>query len=343
MEGNIYQIIWFILWAILWTGYFILDGFDLGAGSVFYLWKKEEEKKAIYQALGPFWDGNEVWLITAGGATFAAFPKTYAIMFSNLYSALLLLLFSLIIRGVAIEYRNKYENYSWKKLWDLGFFLGSILPPFLLGVTFANIFKGLPIDEKGIYHGNLFTLLNPYGVLGGILFLTCFIVHGCNWIAFKTTGNLSEKAANLSKKFWSLSIVLISLFFFASIISTNLWQKYLNYPILLIFPFISILGFILVPAMLTQKKYLKAWLSSALGILGFSAWGFIGLFPNMLPSSLNSSWNLTIYNSSSSLLTLQIMTIVALVFVPIVLVYTFWTYKTFAFKVSSQEPQKSAY
>ncbi|WP_333570537.1 cytochrome d ubiquinol oxidase subunit II [Thermodesulfobacterium commune] len=338
MEGNIYQIIWFVLWAVLWTGYFVLDGFDLGAGSAFYLLgKKEEEKKAIYQALGPFWDGNEVWLITAGGATFAAFPKTYAVMFSSLYSALLLLLFSLILRGVSIEYRNKYDKPLWKTLWDLGFFLGSILPPFLLGVAFANIFQGIPIDEKGIYHGSLFTLLNPFGILGGILFVFCFAAHGCNWIAFKTNGELSERAATLSKKFTAITLVLAGLFFFGAYLSTNLWENYFKCPLLLIIPLISVIGFLMVFPFLIRKNFLGAFLASAVGILGFSAWGFVGLFPNMLPSSLNPAWNLTIYNSSSSLLTLQIMTIVALIFVPIVLAYTFWAYKTFSFKISSKK------
>jgi cytochrome d ubiquinol oxidase subunit II len=338
MEGNIYQIIWFILWAVLWTGYFVLDGFDLGAGSLIYLLgKNEEDRKAVYQSIGPFWDGNEVWLITAGGATFAAFPKTYAVMFSALYSALLLLLFCLIIRGVAIEYRNKFESPVWKTLWDLAFFLGSVLPPFLLGVAFANIFQGIPIDKNGIYHGSFFTLLNPYGILGGLLFVFCFAMHGANWIAFKTTGALSERAEILAKKLWAVTIVLAGLFLFGSYLSTKLWVNYEKYPILLVFPLLSIFGFILVPAGLINKKYLTAWIGSSLAILGFSAWAFAGLFPNMLPSSLDPAWNLTCFNSSSSLLTLKVMTAVALIFVPIVLGYTFWAYRTFAFKKSNLE------
>lgn len=336
MEWQVYQIIWFVLWAILWTGYFVLDGFDLGVGSSFYLLaKKEEEKKAIYQAIGPFWDGNEVWLITAGGATFAAFPKTYAIMFSSLYSALLILLFALILRGAAVEYRNKHEHPTWKKLWDLGFFIGSIIPPFLLGVAFANIFKGIPIDSNGIYHGTIFTLLNPYGILGGILFLFCFAMHGCNWIAFKTNGELQERAERLSKIFWAITLVTAGIFMFVSFGKTNLWNNYIKYPVLLIVPAFSLFSFMLVPVLLSVKKHLEAFLFSCLGILGFSSWCFIGLFPNLLPSSLNPLWSLTIYNSSSSLLTLKIMTIVAIIFVPVVLGYTFWTYKIFSYRIST--------
>jgi len=339
MEMNIFQIIWFMLWGVLWAGYFALDGFDLGAGSLFYvLGKDEKEKNAIYQAIGPFWDGNEVWLITAGGATFAAFPTAYAIMFSSLYTPLLLLLFSLIIRGIAVEYRNKHESPSWQKLWDVAFFLGSILPPILLGVAFANIFRGIPIDERGILHTNLLGLLNFYGILGGLLFLSCFATHGALWIAFKTEDPLSERAGNLAKKLWAISLILVVIFWVASYVVTNLWQNYMKAPILLVFPLLVVLFYILIPVFIHRKDYFKAWLMSALSIVFFTAWGIAGLFPNLLPSSINPAYNLTITNSSSSPLTLKIMTIVAVIFVPIVLVYTFWAYKIFSYRISGEKP-----
>ncbi len=201
MEANIFQIIWYILWGVLWAGYFALDGFDLGAGILLYsLGKSEDDRKAIYNAIGPFWDTNEVWIITAGGATFAAFPKAYAVMFSALYTPLLLLLFSLIIRGVAIEYRNKHEGSGWKSFWDFLFFLSSLLATLLLGVAFANIFKGVPLDEKGLLQTNLFGLLNPYGILGGLLFISCFATHGALWISYRTTNSLSDRAKGIAKK-----------------------------------------------------------------------------------------------------------------------------------------------
>ena len=162
--------IWFVLWGVLWAVYFILDGFDLGIGSIMpFFAKSDEEKRIMYNAMGPFWDGNEVWLITAGGVTFAAFPRTYAVMFSALYTPLMLLLFALILRGVSFEFRSKVDSPGWRKLWDTCNFLGSFLPALLLGVAFANIFKGIPIDAEGILHGNLLTLLNPYGLAGGVL------------------------------------------------------------------------------------------------------------------------------------------------------------------------------
>ncbi|MDM7202811.1 MAG: cytochrome d ubiquinol oxidase subunit II [Thermodesulfobacteriaceae bacterium] len=338
MEPNIFQIIWFILWGVLWAVYFALDGFDLGAGSLLYLLGKDEkERRVVYQAVGPFWDGNEVWLITAGGATFAAFPTAYAVMFSALYTPLLLLLFSLIFRGVAVEYRNKHESPSWRKFWDLVFFLGSLAPALLLGVAFANIFKGVPLDEKGLLQTNLLGLLNFYGLLGGILFVFCFATHGALWVAFKALNPISERAASLAKKLWIITLILVILFWSASFVTTNLWNNYFQAPLLFIFPLLAAVLYLLVPLFINKGSYFKAWICSALTIVLFAAWGVAGLFPNILPSSINPDYSLTIYNSSSSPLTLKIMTIVALIFVPIVLVYVFWAYKTFSHKITEKE------
>ncbi len=338
MEMNVFQVIWYILWGVLWAVYFTLDGFDLGGGSLLYiLGKDEKERRTIYQSLGPFWDGNEVWLITAGGATFAAFPKAYAVMFSALYSALLLLLFSLIIRGVAIEYRNKYDSLTWRKAWDFLFFLGSLLPALLLGVAFANIFKGVAIDQNGIFRETLFHLLNPYGLLGGLLFVFCFATHGAIWVAFKTSDPLAKRAGNIAKRLWVVTLILVILFWAYSFSATKLWQNYINNPILFVFPALAVVCYLAVPALLQKKAYFKAWVASALTIVSFTAWGIAGLFPNILPSSIDPAYSLTLMNSSSSELTLKIMTIVAIIFVPIVLAYTFWAYKTFSYKVTEKD------
>ncbi len=181
--------IWFVLWGVLWVVYFILDGFDLGVGTLLpFLAKNEAEKRAMFNATGPFWDGNEVWLITAGGVTFAAFPYAYAQMFSGLYLALMLLLFALIVRGVSFEFRSKVENETWKKVWDWCHILGSFLPALLLGVAFANIFQGLPLDETGFSQAGLLGLLNPYGLAGGILFVVIFLMHGALWLTIRFHG-----------------------------------------------------------------------------------------------------------------------------------------------------------
>ncbi|BAU23359.1 cytochrome C oxidase assembly protein [Caldimicrobium thiodismutans] len=338
MEMNIFQIIWYVLWGVLWAVYFALDGFDLGAGSLLYfLGKDEKERRVVYQAVGPFWDGNEVWLITAGGATFAAFPTAYAVMFSALYTPLLLLLFSLILRGVAVEYRNKHESLSWRNFWDFLFFLGSFLPALLLGVAFANIFKGVPIDEKGLLQTNLFGLLNPYGLLGGLLFVFCFATHGALWVAFKAPSPFSERAANLAKKTWVVTLLLVILFWIISFAVTNMWANFLKAPLLIAFPLLAALCYLMVPVFLNKGAYFKAWAFSALTIVLFTAWGVAGLFPNILPSSINPAYSLTLVNSSSSPLTLKIMTTVAILFVPIVLAYTFWAYKTFSYKITKED------
>ncbi len=170
------------------------DGFDLGIGSLYpFLGKSERDKNMMIHAMGPLWDGNEVWLLTAGGVTFAAFPLVYAVMFSSLYSPLMLILFSLILRGVSFEFRNKVDNPAWKKTWDACIFVGSFLPALLFGVAFANIFKGIPFDQNDIYLGNLLTLLNPYGLLGGVLFLSLFLVHGALWLTIRTDDDLANE------------------------------------------------------------------------------------------------------------------------------------------------------
>ena len=189
------QTVWFFIWGLLWAVFFMTDGFDLGIGTLYpFLGKSERDKHMMIHAMGPLWDGNEVWLLTAGGVTFAAFPLVYAVMFSSLYSALMLILFALILRGVSFEFRNKVDSPAWKRVWDTCIFVGSFLPALLFGVAFANIFKGIPIDQDGIYLGNLFTLLNPYGLLGGVLFLCLFLVHGALWLTVRADGDLAQRA-----------------------------------------------------------------------------------------------------------------------------------------------------
>ena len=197
------QSVWFFIWGLLWAVFFMTDGFDMGIGSLYpFLGKSERDRNMMIHAMGPLWDGNEVWLITAGGVTFAAFPLVYAVMFSSLYSALMLILFALILRGVSFEFRNKVDSMAWKRVWDGCIFLGSFLPALLFGVAFGNIFKGIPIDQDGIYQGTLFTLLNPYGLLAGVLFVCLFLTHGALWLAIRTDGDLSQRAERLAGKLW---------------------------------------------------------------------------------------------------------------------------------------------
>jgi len=332
------QAIWFFLWVLLWAVYFITDGFDLGIGTLLpVLAKNEDEKRIIYNAVGPLWDGNEVWLITAGGVTFAAFPMVYAVMFSSLYSALMLILFALIIRGVSFELRGKLESPGWRTLWDGCLFVGSFVPALLFGVAFANIFQGIKFDAQGVYQGTLFTLLNPYGLLGGVLFLLFFLVHGALWLAIKTEGSLHDRAAAAAGKLWPVLLVAAVLFLIATKFTTPIYANYLKHPALFLFILITVIALLGIRVFLARKNYWKAWFSSAVAIIGATFFGFIGLFPNMFPSSMDPAYNLTAYNSSSSALTLTIMFTLAVIFVPIVLAYQFWAYRLFKGKVTKED------
>ncbi len=332
------QKVWFLLWGLLWAIYFVTDGFDLGIGTLLpFLGKTDTDRRIMYNAMGPLWDGNEVWLITAGGVTFAAFPKVYAVMFSSFYSALMLILFCLIIRGVSFEFRGKVDDPRWKKVWDTCMFLGSALPAVLFGVAFANIFKGIPIDQNGIYHGTLFTLLNPYGLLGGALFLFLFLVHGATWLSIRATGDLQERAASAANKLWAYLVAVIVIFLVVSAFATNLYNNYLNNIVLFVVLLVTVLTLISTKVSLKNRNFGKAWIWSAITILGATFFGIIGLFPNMFPSSLNAAYSLTAYNASSSPLTLKIMLVVALIFVPIVIAYQYWAYSLFTGRIFPED------
>jgi len=329
---------WFILWGVLWAVYFVLDGYDLGMGTLApFLAKSERDKRMMLNAAGPFWDGNEVWLLTAGGVTFAAFPGTYAVMFSGLYSALMLLLFSLILRGVSFEFRGKVESATWRKLWDLGHFLGSFLPALLLGVAFANIFKGIPIDAHGVNQGGLFDLLNLYGLAGGLLFVIVFAQHGALWLAIKTEGELHERALDTAKMLWLPLLVMAVMFLVMTAVYTKLYANYIANPVLFVIPAVAVAGLLALRLFLGQKTPGKAFAASAATIIGVALFGVVGIYPSLLPSSLNPAWSMTIANSASSPLTLKIMLGVALTFVPIVIAYQAWVHIKFSHKITDAD------
>ncbi|SMC95972.1 cytochrome bd-I ubiquinol oxidase subunit 2 apoprotein [Desulfocicer vacuolatum DSM 3385] len=324
------ETIWFFIWGLLWAVFFMTDGFDFGVGTLYpFLGKTEEDKRAMINSIGPFWDGNEVWLITAGGVTFAAFPKVYAVMFSTLYTPLLLILFALILRGVAFEFRGQIEHPVWKKIWDTCIFVGSFAPALLFGVAFANIFRGIPFDGQGLYHGNILKLLNPYGLLGGILFLLLFILHGANWLALKTDGRVKVEAAKIAGKIWLALVPVAVIFLIASKFATSLYDNYLEMPQFFLVIILSVAALISVRFFLFVGDYFKAWCASAVTIVSCTFFGVIGLFPALFPSLLNPEFSLTAFNASSSPLTLKIMLFVVVVFIPIVIAYQIWAYKLF--------------
>lgn len=339
------ETIWFLLWGVLWAVYFVLDGYDLGIGSLIpFLGKSDTDRRVMLNAMGPFWDGNEVWLITAGGVTFAAFPKAYAVMFSGLYTPLMLLLFALIVRGVSLEFRHQVDSPAWRKVWDWGATIGSFVPALLLGVAFANIFMGLPLDENGVFQGNLLTLLNPYGLAGGVLFVLLFVMHGALWLTIKSEGDLHQRAAKLTRKLWPVLVALIGVFVVLTAIYTNLLSNYLLNPLMLVLLVIPVLALVLLRQQIGKEQWWAAWGLSAAIIAGLTLFGVVGLYPALLPSSISPDYSITITNAASSTLTLSIILGVTLVFIPIVAAYQFWLYRTFAHKVTEKElAQDGAY
>jgi len=336
MSYELLQTIWFILIAILWTGFYFLEGFDFGVGMLLpFLGKKDEERRAVINAIGPHWDGNEVWLVAAGGATFAAFPHWYATMFSGFYLALVLLLVGLILRGISFEYRSKNSDPKWRARFDWMIAIGSFLAALLLGTAFANLARGVPIDADMMYTGNLFTLLNPYGLIGGLTTVAVFLLHGSNFLGLKLEGDLRERARATSKKLYILASLLVILLAVMTTISTGMIPK-LGF-LLSVIPALSVVLLLVTIFLINQKREGWAFIATSLHIVLAQVAFFLFMFPRVMISSTNPDWNLTIYNASSSQYTLTVMSIVALIFVPIILAYQGWTYYIFRKRVSTDK------
>ncbi len=334
------ETIWFFLWAILWAGYFVTDGFDLGLGMASpFLARGEADRKAVYNAMGPFWDGNEVWLIAAGGVTFAAFPATYAVLFSSLYSPLMIILFGLIVRAVSMEFRGKFEGRRWRRVWDTGLVAGSLVPALLFGVAFANLFRGIPIDENGVYQGDLFSLLNLYGIAGGVLFVLLLLLHGTLWLTLKSEGLLRERAARFARRIWVPALAVTAFFLVETALETNLFDNYFAFPPLFLILIVTVLAFLGVRIGISRGAWRFTWTSSAVVVAGVVLFGVTGLFPNLVLSSIERSYSLTAFNSASSPLSLTIMLVVALIFLPIVIVYQGWVHRVFRGRLEETESE----
>lgn len=323
------NILWFGLIAVLYTGFFILEGFDFGVGILLpFVGKDDFEKRAVINTIGPVWDANEVWLVLAGGATFAAFPQWYATLFSGFYLALLLILVALILRGVSFEFRGKLDNPKWRSAWDTCTFIGSLLPPLLFGVAFANMLIGVPINANMNYTGGFFNLLNLYALLGGVTFLSISTLLGALFLNLKTSGTIQEQANRIAHKLWIPVLGFLALF----LVVTNLVTSSVAG---MVFTVIAIAAGI-AGYLVYQSK--REGLSFGLVILASAANTatiFGALFPNVMVSSSNPDWSLTIYNSASSVNTLSVMSIVVAIFLPIVLVYQAWNYWIFRKRISA--------
>jgi cytochrome d ubiquinol oxidase subunit II len=325
--------LWFILISVLFIGFFILEGFDYGVGILLpFMAKSDPERRTLINTIGPFWDGNEVWLLTAGGAMFAAFPHWYATMFSGFYLALVLMLLALIVRGVAFEFRSKDKNPQWRSLWDWMLFTGSIIPALLWGVAMANLIRGVPIDADKHYVGGFFNLLNPYALIGGLVTLTLFTLHGAIFLNLKTTDKIRESARRIALKLWPAATVLVFLFVILGYFATDMFSRLGINPG--ISPIIAGISLLLTGWLLRIDRGGWAFAMTALTIAFATITIFIGLYPRVMVSSLNDSWSLTIYNASSTDYTLGVMSIIALIFVPVVLIYQGWTYWVFKKRVS---------
>ncbi|MEW1699968.1 cytochrome d ubiquinol oxidase subunit II [Streptomyces sp. NPDC093249] len=322
--------VWFVLIAVLWIGYFFLEGFDFGVGILTKLLARgRPEKRVLINTIGPVWDGNEVWLLTAGGATFAAFPEWYATLFSGFYLPLLIILVCLIIRGVAFEYRVKRPEENWQRNWERAIFWTSLIPAFLWGVAFGNIVRGVKIDAEMEYVGNFWDLLNPYAILGGLVTLTLFTFHGAVFVSLKTVGDIRTRARALALKLGlGAAVLALGFLIWTQVHTGDSWS--------LAAMLIAVVA--LVGAIVAIKAGREGWSFALSGITIAAAVAmlFLALFPDVMPSSLNPEWSLTVTNASSSPYTLKIMTWCAGIATPLVLLYQSWTYWVFRKRIGTQ-------
>ena len=326
--------LWFIFIAVLYSGFFVLEGFDFGVGLLLPFLSRDKDpqqvdvkRRLMINTIGPHWDGNEVWLLTAGGATFAAFPHWYATFFSGFYLALFILLLALIARGVAFEFRGKDDAPRWRSLWDWSIFLGSLVPALLLGVAFGNLARGVPIDANMQYAGGFFNLLNPYALLAGVTAVVAFALYGAIFIALKTDGEIRQKAHALAGKLWIASVIVMAALLVSTYFQTDILDKLGVNP--------GVVPIVGMAAMLAAgyfiHKRMEGWSFAmvAVGIAFTVATMFLILYPRVMISSLDPAYSLTITNASSSPYTLRVMTIVTLIFLPVVLIYQAWSYWVF--------------
>jgi cytochrome bd ubiquinol oxidase subunit II len=340
------QIIWFLLVGVLLTGYAILDGFDLGVGILQrFLGKNEVERRAMIGSVGPLWDGNEVWLLTGGGAIFAAFPAVYATVFSGFYLAMMLVVLGLMFRGIAIEFRNKVDSARWRNAWDWGVCLGSLLPALLFGVAIGNVVSGVPLDSQRNFAGTFFTLLSPFTLLVGVLGLVMFLLHGALYLNLRMEPDLAARAGRAARTLWGVFIAMwVIVTVFAALSYPAGFSNILTYPAAVLFVAATVYAGVCLNAGARERAFVGSGvaIASLMSILGAS------IFPHMLRASNDAANSLTVYNASSSPLTLTVMLILALIGVPIVLAYTVFIYRVFwtkapAVKSRSRPERKKAH
>jgi cytochrome d ubiquinol oxidase subunit II len=326
--------VWFILVGILLTGYAILDGFDLGVGSLHLLVKKDKDRRTLINSIGPVWDGNEVWLVTGGGALFAAFPEVYATVFSGFYTAFILLIFVLIFRAVAIEFRSKQEAKWWRQMWDILFSISSIFIAFLAGVALGNIVTGVPVGSDKEFAGDFFGLVKPYTILVGITTVALFMMHGAIYLVMKTEGEIQAEV----KKWVNNTIIFFVISYVSTTMATLIYYPHMirhfkTEPWLFILALLNMLAIANIPREIYHGRELRAFLSSCASIAALMALFASGIFPSVVISTINPDDSLTIYNAASSQKTLYTMLIIAAIGMPFVIGYTITIYWIFRGKV----------
>ena len=328
--------LWFVLIAVVFIGFFFLEGFDFGVGmSTRFLARNQSERSVMVNAIGPFWDANEVWLLTGGGAIFAAFPNWYATLFSGYYVPLLAVLLCLIGRGVSFEFRSKIANSRWTNVWDWTIFFGSLLPPFLLGVLFTSMLKGMPIEKDMNMSAGFADFINIYSLWGGLTVTLFTFLHGLNFLTLKTEGEIRKRSADLAKKVVFTVLGALVVFVILSWTMTDIFEVRRIAELLLVVLIVA--SYVLSYIFISQKREGAAFTMSGLGLVFTVSAIFIGLFPRVMISSINKAYDLTVYNASSGGYSLKVMTIVALTILPFVLGYTIWSYYVFRKRVTDKE------
>jgi len=335
MNHETLQIIWYILIYVLIIGYAILDGFDLGVGILSpFIAKTDRERRTLLAAIGPFWDGNEVWLLTAGGALFAAFPHVYATLFSGFYLALMLLLLTLILRAVSFEFRSQVENPAWRRTWDWLFFFGSLLPAFLTGVVMGNVVRGVPLTAEMEFSGTFFGLLNPLALMFGCGGLVMYILQGAIYLTVKTEGELAKRARKRAKKAWMVLIVLVAVIdIFSFILVPQRYHNFSSAPLTIIVPILLVIFTVLTRTSMIKGNPRRTFLFSSLTIASLLGTLAVANYPLLLPASNIAKYSLSIFNASASAKTLTAMLIIVLIGMPLVLLYTIYIHRLFRGKV----------
>lgn len=326
--------LWFILLGVLLGGYAILDGFDLGVGILHLIASKDHDRRIFMNSIGPLWDGNEVWLVTFGGALFAAFPEAYATLFSAFYTPFMLVLLCLITRAVSLEFRSKQTHRFWRQTWDVAFFASSLCVTLLFGVAVGSGIAGIPINANYIFTGNFWDILHPYSFLTGVLAVSLFALHGAIYLFMKTEDDLQKKIYHW---IWHSFGIFLVLYIFTTMVTLikwpHAWENFSRYPWAWGIVVLHVLAIGNIPRAIYKKAERQAFLSSCLNILGLTFLFGLALFPDLVPSTTNPEFNLNIHNAASSAATLKNMTIIALMGMPCVLAYTTCIYWVFRGKV----------